>query len=123
MHPQRNVFKPNQDRVVTLYMQDAYATTRGGACGGTLNLPNQMTGRGSISKGCRGDRVCVIFGNLYMNASMAQDCTDLLDLNQSSSQSGNECVARETLKTYSQTRMSCAMKLIPPLLILTFGKD
>lgn len=45
--------------------------------------------------------MCVIFGNLYLNASMAQDCTDLLDLNQSSSQSGHECVARETLKTYS----------------------
>lgn len=37
---------------VTLYMQDVYATTRGGACGGTWNLPNQMTGRrGDISKG------------------------------------------------------------------------
>lgn len=39
---------------VTLYMQDVYAKTRGGACGGTWNLPNQMTGRrGGISKGCK----------------------------------------------------------------------
>lgn len=60
---------------VTLYMQDVYATTRGGACGGTWNLPNQMTGRrGGISKGCREYGVCVIFGTLFTNANMAQGC-------------------------------------------------
>lgn len=35
LHPQRNVFKPSQDRLVTLSMQDINATTRGGVCGGT----------------------------------------------------------------------------------------
>lgn len=55
---------------VTLYMHDVYATTRGGACGGTWNLPNQMTGRGGdISNG-----VCVIFGNLFKNSNIAQGC-------------------------------------------------